>query len=458
MNPSTKFFFFMAALLAATLCPAPANAQRLRGQWVNEANDRIEKHRMTDLHVIVLDREGKPVPHVEVHIDMQEHDFAFGVVLDAEEFKDVANPPHFPRQEQVWRCFNAVAIDKAAQWPDLQPIANAWDFTRVDDMLYWAAVNNYRVRWGGVVSANPDKMPPWLTQQDDATLRKYLDTHVQRVMNDYGNRVTEFDLMTDTLDHNFVRARLGAQMERQLHELGEAMAPRTQIGVRFTDALIGPRLRDAMKVVADRQEQFIPTDIIVFDEMITGNMVQVRLARAMDWLNEMRTPIVIGSLEVGGTSYTGAALNMEMILRTLFAEPKVEGIYLSGVLPEHVRTPYAALIDENGDVTEPGKVYEGLVHELWWTNDQVKADELGSVYHRVFAGRYHVSAVLPDGTIAQTTVRLPVAGTPRVVMIQPMAAPESKPAFSVEDIFNGNGPSPGSDKSQSAAVDEMEQR
>lgn len=415
------------AAIAIILSPMPANAQRLRGRWVDEADARIAKHRMTDVHVIVMDKNGTPVPHVNVHIEMIEHDFAFGVVLDPEEFNDISHPPHFPREEQVWRCFNAVAIDKAVHWPDLQPIPNAWDFTRVDDMLYWASLNNYRVRWGGVISTSPEKLPPWLIQQDDTTLRRFIDAHVQRVMNDYGNRVTEFDLVTDTLDHNFIRGRLGAQMERQLHELGEAVAPRTKIGVRFKNALIGPRLRDASKVVTNRREQFIPTDILVFDQTINGSMVQVQLARALKWLTEMKIPIVIGSLETGGTSPTSASINMEMMLRTLFAEPMVEGIYVSGVLPEHVRTPYSALIDENGDITPVGRVYEGLVRKLWWTDDIVKADELGSIYHRVFAGRYQLTATLPDGTIAKMAVRFPVSQAPRVVMLQPMAVPEYIP-------------------------------
>lgn len=55
--------------------------------WRKEALDRIEKVRKGDFKVVVRDKDGNPVPDADVKFDMFEHEFKFGVMLDADSWQ-----------------------------------------------------------------------------------------------------------------------------------------------------------------------------------------------------------------------------------------------------------------------------------------------------------------------------------------------------------------------------------
>jgi len=60
---------------------------------------------------------------------------------------------------------------------------------------------------------------------------------------------------------------------------------------------------------------------------------------------------------------------------------------------------------------------------------RVEADELGNVYHRVFPGRYRVTATLADGTKTTSVAHVPKADEARLLVLQPdaPAGPASSP-------------------------------
>ena len=90
-------------------------AQMMQGPWVEESDQKIDALRKTDLRVIVLDRQGKAVVAAAVTIEQLRHDFTIGFVLGEQGFaQGVGDKP-------VWRCFNAVSLQRLTAWPRLQP-------------------------------------------------------------------------------------------------------------------------------------------------------------------------------------------------------------------------------------------------------------------------------------------------------------------------------------------------
>jgi hypothetical protein len=400
---------------------AAAHAQVLTGEWVAESEKKIDAVRKVDLRVIVLGRDGKPVPHAQVHVRQLRHAFALGFVAADTDW------PQDASEQAVWRCFNAVSFDRLADWAVLQPDGPLqWQAGALMQAIQQAHVHGWTMRWGGVISADAGRLPGWAASLEGSALRAALDDQVARVLNAGAQCANEYDLYTDTLDHSFVEERLGLAMLRRMYEQARATSPEARLAVRFSDALVGQRLQLLVRKVTDLRQAFIRINRIAIEQRIGGVLVQQPLARGLQMLGELQLQVVIAALEVGGASPTAAALNMETALRTLFADPHIIGIYIAGLQAGHLADPAAALFDDTGQPTPSGRVLDNLFHELWRTDQTLTTDDLGNVFTRVFAGTHHLSTSLADGTSIEMDVYVPPAneqGDGRLIILEPFASP-----------------------------------
>jgi GH35 family endo-1,4-beta-xylanase len=399
------------------------HAQVLDAPWVGQAQKRIEQCRMTPVRVIVLDEQGRPAADAVVRVQLQRHAFPLGVRLNPADFADGNQPEPGRDGAPVWRCFNAASLELATAWPTLQEGLGQWDFTLVDDMLGWAERRGMLVRWGALTSADPGKLPPWVLRLRGEELRRALENHLATVEVRYGRRVAQFDVHGDQFDHDLAARRLGPAMIRELHEYAKAQAPAAKMAIRFEDALTGDRLNLMVRQLTHLRESFVPFDLIAVEQRLGGTVVQGPLQRALAWLEDLHAEVAVTGLEVGGNSPAGAALNLETVLRTLFAQPCVQGIWLTGVRAKDVIEPNAALVDEQGEPTLAGRALEGLIRLEWWTDLTARTDELGNVKARVMAGTYHITASAGGVALGETTVYLPMSGAERIVLLEPARPP-----------------------------------
>lgn len=423
----------IAVLCLALMLASDARGQILRGDWVDASQAAIEQHRKTDLHVIVLDEAGEYVRAAEVHVLLEQHAFDWGIHLSAEAFAEGAAPT-WNADTPVWRCLNAVALDDASAWTAMQPVADERREDALRAMIDWCRARRLRMRWGGVVSADPEHLPRWVGELEDAQLRAAIEQRIEHVLTRYAGVTRAFDLHPHVVDHRFVEARLGTAMVRHMHEYARALAPDARIGFRFENCLVSGRLQAALQRLTELREAFVPGDCIVLDDEVTGTVLPVPLQRAMQWLRGTGLPVVVGRLEVSGGSATGAAVNMEILLRILFAEPTIEGIYLNGITADQVTHEHAALVDTEGELTVVGRTFEGLVRGLWWTDEKAKTDQLGNVRMRVFAGTYRITATMPDGSRVVMRTNVPRADEPRLVVVQPIGGNAGAGDHAADDV------------------------
>lgn len=401
------------AVMALCLCVSPslAMAQVLSGEWVNASDKRIEECRKTRLRVLVLDANGQPRPMTMVTVTQQAHAFAWGVA--------VPTVPQVQPLPAVWRCFNALSLDPAGDLMHTRPLEGVSDFAPVETALA-TLPQGWTARWGGVISADPTASPAWVSEKRGIELEKALHAHASQLVGRYSGRVTGFDLYTHLIDNNSIESRLGAGAVRGLFESIHAANPRTSLGVRFDDALEGPRLPMMIQRVRSLREAFIPFDHIALGGRYGGTLVHATLRAATDWIAQLDMPVTIASLEVGGGSPAAAAINMEMVLRTFFSQPSIQGIYLSGLTKAQVADPTAALLNDDGSPTPVGELFERMTRGLWWTDAQVRTDLMGNARTKVFAGRYTISVDYGDGNKVSVDVWLPVAEGERTVVLQPL--------------------------------------
>jgi Glycosyl hydrolase family 10 len=414
--------FKLALALGLVAAAAPAGrGQVVGGAWVKEADQRVNSLRKASLRVLVLDAAGQPAPAAKVHVAMRRHVFPFGVRLDPLWFAPGETRDRFD-DAPVWRAFSAVSLDAATGWPTLQPAMGRWEFRRTEQMLDWAQERGMAVRWGAVLSADAGRAAPWAAGLDGTALRVAVEQHLHEVLTRFGRRVGQFDLLANSLDHRWLSERLGGAIERRLFQLAGAVAPHANVGVQFDDTLTGERLQRMVRRVTELKEAFVPIDYVSIQARLNGTVTQSALARSLGWVGDLNVPIVVTGLEVGGPSPAAAAINIETVLRVLFADEHVRGVWLAGVAAERLSDPSAALVAKDGQPTPAGAIFDKMVRRVWWTDETATADRLGNVRLRVFAGLYEVSATLADGSMASTQVFLPPGSEEKLVVIQPLKA------------------------------------
>jgi endo-1,4-beta-xylanase len=402
----TLLFFFILHLWLA----APANAQILQADWTREADRLIEKHRKIPVRVIVLDRDGKPVPNAAVHFELKRHAFQWGAVpgharsADPKVDGDSFETPRFRGQ-------SAISMEDRTHWaqPESQPSPGTASLKATD---------LYR-RWGVVVPADPGKLPDAVASLRGEGLKQALQSRVSNAVAQ--KAFDEFDLYADSLTHDFVGKQFGPAMVRRLYESAHAIAPHARLCARFSDVFEGDRSVRTVRKVTAMREGFVPLDAISIEARFQGTVVQTAVKRQLDLLAGLKMPIVVARLEVGGESEAAAAINLETVLRTFFAEPMVQGVYLVGFSADEVGDPNARLRDDHGRLTASGRLLEKLVSEVWRTDAFGKSDHLGNARARVFAGAYEITAALPgERTPASITVNLPPSEAERIVVLQPL--------------------------------------
>lgn len=395
----------------------------LRGEWVNKTQKQIEALRMTNVRVLVLDENGQPVPLVSVQLTMLRHAFAWGVEMTGRDLDWAAGRQTDLTQERVWRCFSAVSLEHVGNWPAVEPKQGQRDFSRVDRVLDWSRQQGLPVRWGQVISLDPQNLPAWVREMRGQPFADALEEQVRTVMLRYGQEVGEFDLLADAPTYDVVGDRLGPGMNRLLFEDARFACPDARLSMGFVDCLRPDRLTIMVRYMTEAGQAFLDPRVIAVRTPIRDVVVQPQLARALEWVGQIGKPVVVTGLEVGGSSETAAAISLETMLRTLFASPSISGVYFAGVRQESLTVPNASLGNEFGQLTQAGQVVEALIHNLWCTRTTLLSDELGNVQTRVFAGWYDMSATLPSGAVAHARIYVaPSNGQPtlRLAVLEPL--------------------------------------
>lgn len=408
------------AWLCSVLDASPARAQLLQGQWVDKSERRIEILRKAPLRVILLDANGRPVPNATVRFEQLRHAFAFGIEVD--DFPQGSQDPNTPDlskpdlSKPPFRGLSAVSLRRMTTWPKLdaapgegasQPGGSAATSAKqsIQHTLAWAKQQSLMVRYGQVFSADMGAMPDRVARMQSKALRDAMASRLGSVIDQAGTSLREVDLFADMLDHRYIEQRLGVGMLRKLAmqlraqsrgvggaEAGNGLA----IRVHFADGLRGNRLQLIRRRVTALEQAFVPMDGISIDMRLEGIAQHDPLMRQLSWLDGMNLPVTVTHLQVSGGSDTAAAINFETALRTLFAHPRIDGVYLAGYAKSNLLNPHAALIDDEGKPTKVGQRFEQLTRELWWSDVKAKTDPRGNASARLFAGLYRLTASWPQ--------------------------------------------------------------
>jgi len=404
----------MAIVVQSVLFSVTALAQGGPQSGPRDLDAQIRAHRQTDLAFIVLDRDDRGAQGAVIRIEQEAHAFRIGFRLPAD---GPPLPAGYDSDAAGWRVFNAVSLSERTGWRDLQP-EGPGDFEgrRVRAALTEAARAGLAARWGPLVPGSVVDLPEWAVPLRGDDLRRVLAAYLDRVVGTYGHAVTGIDLPGQPAD-----GRLGFGMVRLLQQQADALAPGTPLNLAFDAGLAGPGARPARRRAESAAQQFVGHRGLSLGARL-GPAASDVLDPALGRWRGLGRPGVVEPLTVAEDLSLGSGENLRRVLRLLFAEPWISGIYFGATTPESAGDPATALFDAAGHPTAAGHVLDGLFAETWWTRAQVTAGPRGHATTRVFYGRHRVSVTLPDGTSFATSLWVgPGEAGRHTVVLQPVS-------------------------------------
>ena len=396
------------------LLPGHATAGLTADDAVDAQNARIRAHRQTELAFIVLDRDDRGAEGAVVRIEQETHAFRIGFRLPAD---GPPLPAGYDPEAGGWRVFNAVSLAERTGWRDLQPDGPSdFEGRRVRAALTEAARAGLAARWGTLVPGSVIDLPEWAVPLRGDDLRRVLAGYLDRVVVTYGHAVTGIDLPGRPAD-----GRLGFGMVRLLQQQADALAPGTPLNLAFAAGLAGPEARPARQRAESAAQQFVGHRGLTLGARLGAAACDV-LDPTLERWRALARPAVIEPLAVAEDPSLSSGENLRQVLRSLFAEPWIDGIYFNAITPASAGDPAAALFDATGAPTAAGGALDELFAQTWWTRAEVTAGPRGRGATRVFYGRYRVSVTLPDGTGFTTALWVgPGDGQPHRVVLQPVS-------------------------------------
>jgi len=173
-------------------------------QGIEHARRQIQKHRMADLTIKVVDQQGRPVTGATVNVKMVKHSFPFGSAINALMAFDENDPnPEMQKYLDVFKeNFNSAVMENAMKWygmteddgsPDTKNIEKMWQCVK------WLDEHNIELRGHNAIwpswKNSPDYMHDLRLQPDK--VRQECKERVQTVVSMFQGKLTDWDLINE---------------------------------------------------------------------------------------------------------------------------------------------------------------------------------------------------------------------------------------------------------------------
>ena len=211
-----KKFIALELLLAFSLLVRlqPLHAQEA---WRAEADARIEKIRMQDFQIQVLDGQNRPAAGVQIECRQMRPAFPFGAAMSREVLTN-------PRYQNFFRShFNWAVFNNESKWYANEPARGQVSYADADRMLAWCQTNHILVR-GHNLFWSPEKWQPrWVAGLGSNDLRQAVEGRLESATTHFRGRFQQWDVNNEMLHGGFFRDRLGEAIEpwmfQRAHEL-----------------------------------------------------------------------------------------------------------------------------------------------------------------------------------------------------------------------------------------------
>ena len=371
--------------------------------WRKDAWNRIEEIRKGDFKVVVKDANGKAVKNAKVSLDMYEHDFEFGTAIHDK----VLNNEQY--QKILQENFNTIALEN-----NHKPRLYEQDPILADNMVSAAkelGIKNARghcLVWdkawsaSGPNTATTDKLNDIINSGDRNALEAELKRQIEYALSKNKGVLTNWDVLNEAQrndlrylsddGHNI--SEYGLSLIKKIFDWARNADP--SLKLYYNDYIATGELVNFVKKLKDAGVDF------------DGVGMQLHNTTGRDITSLIQIWDAIGALgkDVKVTEYDMATDDLDLqanftrdMLIAAFSHEAVDGFVMWGF----AGSSYVLYDYEMKNAKPALSVWQDLIYNKWWTNEEGNTGNDGSLSIRGFYGDYDITVTGADGkTVKQT--------------------------------------------------------
>jgi endo-1,4-beta-xylanase len=370
--------------------------------WRAGAASRIDQYRKANLAVEVRNSAGKPVSDAKVKIQMQRHAFGFGSAVAAELLTGTSADA-LNYREIVASYYNKVVFENDLKWTEW-----AWENVstrpRTFQAMQWLVERGISVRGHCLVWPGWSNMPPDVQQLTGEGLRSRIRDHVTEIAGHPQLRdLSEWDVINEPYANHDVMDRLGKEEMGAWFELAHEANPEAGLYINDYNILSAEggdlRHQDHYYRTVDYLKNTLDAPIhgIGMQSHFSGQLTSPeRVFEILDRFSQLGLTLQITEFDVNIDNETLQADYLRDFMSIVFSHPAVNAIIMWGFWEGRHWLPKAALYRRDWTPKPNALVWENLVFNEWWTNEELSTGAEGRVNLRGFKGDYRVT-VEKDG-------------------------------------------------------------
>ena len=375
--------------------------------WRKQAKENIENYRKNNLKIVVIDKNGKPLPDARVSLKMKDHLYGFGTFMndlalenypDAEKyrshilkmFNNATTPFYMGGNSDNWGWYGS--SEARDNYPKLAEWLNEHDMPAKGHVIIWPGW-----KW----------MPSFFEEMadDPAALKTAIEDHIETIVSTGKEKdLYEWDVVNEPWINHEVLDILGENILidwfHQVHELD----PEPKLILNEYNIIMGggnPDFQDNFeRLISYLQDEGAPIGGIGmqchFDEMLPGIPA---VLNTLDRFGKFGLPIQITEFDVAIRNEEMQAKYLEDFYTAVFSHPATEKIVMWGYYEKVMWKPMAAMVRSDWTYKPNYHTYMDLVYNRWWTKDTTANTGVNGVFEmRPFKGHYDIEVSTSDTT------------------------------------------------------------
>lgn len=383
--------------------------------WRAEANQRISKHRMTDISVTVVDQDGGVVPNASVHVQQTRHSYAFGTFVGDTPTSRGTDADRFRRQSKKW--FNRVTLPR--YWADWGT-ESAEGRKQADAVARWGAESGFELKTHLLLYPQflPGRVKALANKPDE--FRREIELAMSDALRrTQGLNCHSWDAINELRDVTLVGDVLGKDYYARVFNLGNQAHPNAKWFINEYGIFTGGAKRQEFLQTYIEQIRSIQRDGGAIEGIgLQGHFAESLISmpevwRILDTLDDFKLPIEITEFDVDTGDTETQAQFTEDFLTAVFAHPATTGFTTWGFWEGDMWRPRGAMLAKDWSIKPNGQVWERMIFDRWWTDERLSTDSTGTAALRVMKGKHDVQVEI-GGTKIRKNVN--VDGSTEVVL------------------------------------------
>jgi GH35 family endo-1,4-beta-xylanase len=401
--------------------------QRNKESWRKKANERIEEIRKEELHLKVLQPNGRPYANEKIHIRLKKHKFQFGAAIKAPYFTELDHLHSWQRKtlsQLDWAYTLDERFKLIGQFSNQIGFANALKYrlSADNDHSYMTDVLFPRLRGMGLsIRGHTLIWPGWkhmhkkaiALEDDPEALRAFCEKQIIEYAQLWD--VDEWDVMNEPRANHHVQDILGEEVMAEWFKLAKKNVRNPGAGLYVNDYKVISMddkawNQDNIKKYHDNVETLLkdgaPLTHLGFQSRFHSWVKPQDIYRRLDEFREYGLPMKATEFEIRDSknfsfSEEERAQYTEQIMTTYFSHDMVCGIIAwtffskEGSVEAQDGIPQNFSLLYNTGIKLNGKVWLYLTRNLWHTEDTLVTNAKGVTSIRGFLGDYEI--LVKDG-------------------------------------------------------------